>query len=114
MVRLIAVLALLWGPAWGQEVVQSGSDTIEIRASQTHFAEVVYSNGITQNSNNLRQIMAFDDLEVIVVIEVNPSGTKGRERITVEPVDSAFVAVPASAEVEDGESIVIQIMQPMF
>lgn len=111
MIRLAGILALVCGPALSQEIVRAGGDVIEMRESETHFAEVFYSNSPVQNSKIGEYRLSFAGTSVLVVIEF---GSGKAERVTVSPEDPSFVAVPADAEVEDGQSVVIQIMQPMF
>lgn len=111
MIRLAAVLALLCGPAWSQQTVQAGGDVIELRASERNFAEVFYSNSPAQTSKVGVYELEYDGVTITVIIQF---GTGNTERVIVRPQDTNYVAIPEMADVEDGESVVIQIMQPMF
>jgi hypothetical protein len=85
------------------------ADTLAIRDSaEGHSAEVYFYNSELRNSVNWDTVMSHGGVDVRVQVEVNG---RGPERITVDPVDHNYIAVPWQAEIEDGHSVVIQIMR---
>jgi hypothetical protein len=85
------------------------ADTLVLRDSaEGHPAEVYFHNDEMRKSVSRNTVMSHNGVEVRVRVEVHGGGT---ERITVEPVSPDFVAVPWQAEVEDGNSVTVQIMR---
>lgn len=112
---LIAVLGLLtaFGAA-ADSLVQAGSDTIEIREAEGVAAEVVYNNGFNTLSRSGTYTVEISGVVVDVRIQTNLPGHMNAETITVTPHDPGLIAVPVEIDVPDGESVVIQIMLPLF
>lgn len=112
---LATLLTLAQTPAQA-ELVVSGSDTIEVRGSSQAgvHAEVEYSNGVSKGSHRLRHVFEFEGVKVQVRIEVGGREVENAEIITVEVLDGGLIAYPPEAHVPDGQSVVIQIMRPMF
>lgn len=111
MSRLLAVLTLLCSsPVAAQDhYAPPEPDKLELRASELAFAEVFYSNSAAQSSGEVDEILTLETLRVRVVIKVD----SGPERIRVTP-EGLYIAIPESAFIEDGESIVIEIHPAMF
>lgn len=112
---VVAVLGLLSASqGYADTVARQGGDIIEIRkSSEGHKAEVYYSNTRVQNSGGGQVFLDYGDVVVHIKVEVN-AGLDGAERVTVSPVNPGLIAVPETADVKDGDGIVIQIMLPMF
>lgn len=108
---VVAVLGLLSASqGYADTVARQGGDIIEIRkSSEGHKAEVYYSNSRDQNSGGGLAVLEWEGIVVEVYVQV-----LGDERVTVRPMDPNLIAVPAEADVPDGDGIVIQIMLPMF
>jgi hypothetical protein len=102
----LAAVAILGGlviakAAWG--------DTLLLRdSSEGHAAEVFYSNSLMMDSINITRTETHNGVQVRIQVEVNG---RGPERITVEPLDPDYIAVPWQLEVEDGFDVTIQIMR---
>jgi len=93
-------------------MVKAGTDTIEIREAEGVAAEVVYNNGQSQGSDPGHYRLEVNG--VVVWAEIRFAQGSSREEILVTPEDPGLLAIPPEAEVEDGEFVIIQIMEPMF
>ena len=103
---------LLATPAFA-DGYELSKDILEMREGNP-WPEVYYKNDVSQNSLPVvGQTLELNGIEVQVWIQLS-AGPNGEERITVKPTDSQLIAIPAEADVLDGEDITIIIMPPMF
>lgn len=119
MGKWLIFFCLLGAPAWGQSMVQAGSDTIELRepTPDCHcIGLLVYSNGISNFSQGGDYTVTLGDLEVRVRIEV--SG--GPEILHVYAYEQGMMALDESGEaveavtVTDGDVSTIRILPGMM
>lgn len=107
------ILPLLFATPAFAEIQPESLDILTIRQGEP-FIEVYYSNSASQSSMNISgQPLELNGVRVMVFIQLG-KGDNGAERIIVKPDDDGLIAVPAVADVLDGDDIVITIMPPMF
>jgi len=114
MRSLIFVLMMLTAPMSLADARSVDTlDVLEIQQGDP-WPQVYYENSGDQSSLRGRgQVLQLDGVRVKVWIEVG-GGPHGAERITVVPEDDQVIAVPPVADVQDGDSVTIVIMPPMF
>jgi len=110
-------LAALWalaapalaGPPEFESGPDLGGDTLEIRQGPV-WPQVYYKNSGAEQSREGVHKRTVAGVEIRIEIGV----TAAHEIITVTPLDPMVRAEPSTAEVEDGASISIDIILPLF
>jgi len=86
-----------------------GGDTLEVRQGPV-WPQIYYLNSGAEQSREGVHKRIVAGVEIRIEIGV----TAAHEIITVTPLDPMVRAEPATAEVEDGASISIDIILPLF
>lgn len=114
---IAATLICVGAPAWGQSLVEAGSDTIELRPA-TPDCQCVgwlhYSNGESQGSKPGYYTVERGGIAVDVRISVGDE-----ETLFIYAYETGFMVlldgeIVEEVEVPDGGSIVLRVLPPMF
>lgn len=91
----------------------AGADTIDVRQG-VPFPEVFYENSGDRISGSVDREYEIDGIRVRVIVIINGAEDKWGERLMVYPLDPMVIADPETADVPDGESVVVRLIPPMF
>ena len=94
----------------------AGGDLIELRPSDEAGVqfEVFYNNGMSMSSQPGTFLLEMNGVQVRVEITIGGMDRNQMETIQVEVLDDGLIAVPAEADVVDGETATIRVMLPMM
>lgn len=107
---LIATLAASTATAQTAEV-KAGGDTLTLKPHPDHAAQLVYSNSGHSLTAEGTYTLCIEAVCVSAVLNVKAHSP--RELLTVTPQDG-FIAYPPEAIVQDGDSVTVLILYPMF